>query len=139
MDHFGIGAALEGAAVIYFRSARRSGRTTSLVESLKTGDRVVFLEAREADRVKRLCMERGVKIEVTVLDPKRPGDIFHKNGSLPAEGRMLFDHGWLEAFYLFRLREAANLVDDLQRNLSGYGAAHRETKRRAEELARWRN
>lgn len=138
MDHFGIGAALEGAAQIYFRSARRSGRTTSLVESLKTGDRVVFLDAREADRVKMLCKERGVEIEVTVLDPKRPGDIFHKNGSLPAEGRMLFDHGWLEAFYLFRLQEAARHVDELQKAISGYGAAHRETKRRAEELVKWR-
>ena len=138
MDHFGIGAALEGAALIYFRSARQTGRTTSLVDSLKTGDFVVFLEAREADRVKMLCKERGVEIGIAVIDPKRPEDIFNKTGSLKADGRMLFDHSWLEAFYLFRLQEAARHVDELQKAVSGYGEAHRETKRRAMELARWR-
>ena len=41
MDHFGIGAALLGAANIYFNSARQTGRTTSLIESVKDGDRII--------------------------------------------------------------------------------------------------
>ena len=49
MDHFGIGAAMRGMFLNYMHSARRSGRTTSLVESVKDGDRIVFAERREAE------------------------------------------------------------------------------------------
>lgn len=63
MDSFGIGAALKGAALIYFQASRRTGRTTSLVESLKDGDRVIFTNSNEADRVKRICYELGIKIK----------------------------------------------------------------------------
>ena len=47
MDHFGIGAAFRAMANVYITSARRTGRTTSLLESLKDGDRVVFASSRE--------------------------------------------------------------------------------------------
>ena len=40
MDHFGIGAGLTGAMDIYFHASRGTGRTTSLVDSVKEGDRV---------------------------------------------------------------------------------------------------
>ncbi len=71
MDHFGIGAAMLGGARIYVQSARRTGRTLSLVESAKEGDRLVFAEPREADRVRRLCLERGVKVDCIVIDPRQ--------------------------------------------------------------------
>lgn len=61
MDHYGIGNAIKGIVGAYAESARRTGRTTSLVESVKDGDRVIFTNGREADRVKRLCAERGVE------------------------------------------------------------------------------
>ena len=54
MDHFGIGAAMRGMALTYIQSARRTGRTTSVVESVKDGDRIVFADRREAERVRRL-------------------------------------------------------------------------------------
>ena len=99
MDMFGIGNALKDCAQIYFTSARNTGRTTALVESLKTGDRVVFCNSKEADRVKRLAKERGVEISVLVVPPADPGKIF-THGSLSRDGRCIFDHSWLENFYL---------------------------------------
>jgi hypothetical protein len=135
MDHFGIGAAMRGITQIYIQSARRTGRTTSLVESVKNGDRIIFVDNNEAERVKRLCLERGVKVECIVIDPKKPGDVF-KRGT--PEGRTLFDHSWVEQYYVNAIEFAKNDIDRLQQQTSCYGEAHRETRRRAEEeLAKW--
>jgi hypothetical protein len=135
MDHFGIGAAMKAMALNYTYSARRTGRTTSLVESVKDGDRIVFAERREADRVGHLCLERGVKVECIVIDPRDPGRVMERR---QPEGRTIFDHSWVEIFYMRAIEAAAGAIDHLERETSGYGEAHRETKRCAEELARWR-
>lgn len=135
MDHFGIGAAMQGMARMYFQSARQSGRTTSLVESVKDGDRIVFADSREAERVCRMCLERGVKVECVVVTPKTPERVFERG---TPEGRTIFDHSWVEQRYLEAIERAQQEIDHLERQASGYGEAHRETKRKAEELAKWR-
>ena len=136
MDHFGIGAAIKGAARIYMQSARRTGRTTSLVESAKDGDRIGFADSHEAARVQRLFRERGVDVECIVIDPRQPERILNKGTS---QGRTLFDHAWVEQYYLAAIERAAVEIDRLEQQSSGYGEAHRETRRRAEEIARWGN
>lgn len=134
MDHFGIGSSITGAVLIYLRSSRGTGRTTSLVESVKDGDRIVFSVASEAKRVQRLCEERGVKVECVVIDPKSPQRIFERGTS---QGRTIFDHSWVEEYYLHAIEEARKDIDRLERETSGYGAAHRETKYRAREVSKW--
>lgn len=135
MDHFGIGAAIRATASIYIQSARRTGRTTSLVESVKDGDRIVFADSREAERVRRLCLDRGVSVECIVIEPKTPERVFERG---TPEGRTIFDHSWVEQFYIQAIDNAARAIDHLERQASGYGEAHRETSRKAEELAKWR-
>ena len=135
MDAYGIGAALQGAARIYFQSARRTGRTTALLESLKDGDRVIFSDSREADRVGRLARELGVKIQCLVIDPKDPRRLFERGTS---EGRTIFDHSWVEAWYMQALQGASMELDHLQRESSGWGVAHAETRLAAREVDRWR-
>jgi hypothetical protein len=136
MDHYGIGTALNGAVRIYFQSARQTGRTTSLVESLKAGDLPVFTNRREADWVKRLCKERGIEIETIIIDPKEPQRIFER-GTRPGDGRTIFDHSWVEEYYLNAIRKAQNEIDMFQRDTSGSGMAHIETRLKARELAKW--
>lgn len=135
MDHFGIGAAVRGAFEMYFRSARQTGRTTSLVESLKDGDRVIFVDSRQADIVRRMCAERHLKVECIVLEPKRRRELCDR---APSEGRTLFDHVWVEQYYRESLDDMVEEVDRLQRETSGFGAAHLETRRAAAESSRWR-
>lgn len=137
MDHFGIGAAMRGMLLNYQYSSRRTGRTTSLVESVKDGDRIVFADRREAERVERLVKERGVTVKCIVIDPKDPGRLMER-GSLSGDGRTIFDHTWVEQFYTAAIERAASDIDHLQRETSGHGEAHRETARRAEEIVRWR-
>jgi hypothetical protein len=128
MDHFGIGNGVDSAVRIYFQSARRSGRTTSLVESLKTGDRVVFSTQKEARRVLSLCKERDVVIEAIVCDPESPERLFHR-GSPSDASRTVFDHGWVEQFYFNAIERARADIDAFQRNLSGRSLPHREAQR----------
>jgi len=52
MDLFGIGSAIKAMIVVYRQSARGTGRTVSMVESVKDGDRIVFTNSNAADGVK---------------------------------------------------------------------------------------
>lgn len=134
MDHFGIGQAMKGMACGYFAASRGTGRTTSLIESLKDGDRVVCLSSREADRVRRLCRERSLAVDFMVVDPKRPDMVFSKGSH---QGRTIFDHSWVEQYYLLAIESAQSQIDQLQRQSSGHGTAHFETAAAAREIARW--
>lgn len=135
MDHFGIGQAMQGMAHVYCQSARRTGRTTSMMESLKNGDRVVFVDSREADRVRKLCRERGLEVECFVLPVGRPERLFERGTS---QGRTLFDHTWVEQYYMAALERCLRDIDYFQQQTSGWDTAHIETQRQAEEMAKWR-
>jgi len=134
MGHFGIGTAVQAAVSVVMQTSRGSGRTTSLVESVKEGDRIVFADSREADRVRRLCLEHGVTVECIVVGPDEPQEVLLKGTS---QGRMIFDHTWIERFYTLTVERAQAEIDKLEQACSGYGAPHRETRRRAEELSKW--
>ena len=131
MDHFGIGTALQAMLQTYENTARRTGRTTSLIESLRDGDRVVV----ESDQVRRhivsLLRERDLKVNVIVVDPVRFSELFNH---APSQGRTLFEHTWLVARYKHLLEMAANDIDRWQRESSGYGTAHIETRRQAQAM-----
>ena len=135
MDQFGIGAAMKAAAMIYSQASRRTGRTISLVESIKEGDRLVFMDRPESERVKRLCMERGLNVECIVIDPSEPHQIMERGTS---HGRTIFDHSWVERRYMLAIENVIAEIDHYERQCSGYGEAHRQTRRLAEELAKWR-
>lgn len=134
MDHFGIGAAMEGMVRAYFTGARRTGRTTSLVESVKTGDRIVFANRNEAERVRRLCLSRGVQVQCIVIPPNDPDRLYSIGRS---EGRTIFDHTWVEIFYELAIHCSQGRIDHLERSLSGHGVDHQETRFRAQELQKW--
>lgn len=135
MDFFGIGSAVKGAAEIYFRSARRTGKTIQLLNGLKDGDRVYFATGEEARHFERLCKERNREIECVVIPTKHPGKVFDRGTS---QGRAVFDHGWVEKFYREQLEAIGKDIHDLETQSSGYGEAHEQTKMQALELAKWR-
>lgn len=135
MDHFGIGHAMQSMVRVYCQSARRSGRTTSLLESVKSGDRVVFINEAQASEFRRLCKERQVDVSCIVAPVNEPDRLFQRP---PSEGRTLFDHVWIEEYYMTALERCAAEIDHLQRETSGFGAAHEETRRMALERSKWR-
>jgi len=135
MDHFGIGAAMQAMGRMYLQSARQTGRTVSLIESVKDGDRIIFADSKEAKRVERLLLERGVKVECMVVSPKEPNSVLERG---TAQGRTIFDHSWIEQFYMDGIEYTMQTIDKIEAAASGYGEKHRETKRSFEELAKWR-
>jgi hypothetical protein len=134
MDHFGIGQAMMGMARCYFQASRRTGRTTSLLESLKDGDRVCCASSKEADRLTRLLRERNVEAQAITVDPNTPHRIFERG---TPKGRTIFDESWIEQYYLRALEAAAKDIDHFQRGSSGDGSAHIETRAAARELSKW--
>lgn len=134
MDLFGIGQAINGAVMIYFQSARATGRTTMMLEMLKNGDRIVFYNSREADRVKRLLRERNLNVECIIAPPDNLDRLFEHGTS---QGRTVFDHTWIERFWLRQIKLTTKDIDFMQERLSGYGEPHRKTARSAAEIAKW--
>jgi len=135
MDFFGIGVAVKSVVSVYFLSARRTGRTVSMLESIKDGDRIIFANSKEADRIKKLFHEYDLTdIECIVADPKTPERLLEHGTN---QGRTIFDHSWVEEYYLHSIKRCEAGIDYFQREMSGYGEPHRETKRKAIELARW--
>lgn len=134
-DFFGIGPAIKASVVMYETCARGSGRTLSLVNSLKEGDRVVFTNTREAKRVKELAKERGITIDYVVIDPKTPHTLFELR---PSQGRSIFDHSWVEQYFKNAIDRAAQDIRYFQTNSSGFGEEHLETNHRASEYSKFR-
>jgi hypothetical protein len=112
----------------YFQSARGTGRTTSLLESLKDGDRVCCVSSKEADRITRMMRERKIDAQAIAVDPNRPERIFERG---TPKGRTIFDESWVEQYYMRALEAAARDIDHFQREASGFGAAHLETREAA--------
>lgn len=134
-DIFGIGSAMKAMSMIYFQSARASGRTTQMVESLKDGDRVVFSDSREAKRVDRMIHERGLtKVRCITVPVHEPQRVF-ENGT--SQGRTIFDHRWVQDFYEMRIKSIGDDIHYFQRESSGFGEAHLETRRETEEISKW--
>ena len=133
MDHYGIGTAMLGMVNTYSSAARQTGRTTSLLESLKDGDRIVCATGRESEFMQRRCVKLGLKVTCITVDPKSPEGIFERP---PSEGRTLLDHMWVELYFRHAIERAINAIDHFERQSSGYGVAHRETKERAEAISR---
>jgi hypothetical protein len=133
MDQYGIGTAIQGMVRIYTETARRTGRTTHMLDNLKDGDRVVCLTSTpEAKRLERLARERGLKVQFITLDPRQPEKLFESG---TPEGRTIFDHSWVEEYFRRGIDRLAEDIDRLQRDTSGYGEAHRDTRRRAHDEA----
>lgn len=134
MDAFGIGNAVKGAVEVLFMSARRTGRTTALLEALKGGDRVICPNESSARHMRLELQKWRKKVSVLVVPVDNPAALFERGTS---EGRTVFDHPWLEGYYASELRRAAERVDHWQAQSSGFGAAHVETRKRAEEIHKW--
>jgi hypothetical protein len=55
----------------------------------------------------------------------------------PAAGRTLFDHSWVEAYFIHAIERASESIDHLQQKASGPRGGDLRTERHAEEVMRW--
>jgi hypothetical protein len=135
MDHFGIGAAVRGAFNMLMITARRTGRTTSLVRSVQDGDRIVTPNESQARLIRQMLRDYDKHhVEVIVVEPRSPQRLLERGTS---QGRTVFEHTWVEDFYKAGIERIESEVDYLQNTASGFGPDHIKTKQQAEQLARW--
>lgn len=121
-DRYGIGATIEGCAEVYFRAARHTGRTSNMIASLKDGDTAVFFDAREANRVRELCLVDGVKISVIVLNRRdclMPllHSQFRAHKKHPGN-RIVLDHGVVEEVYAKAIDSATKELASVEKALN---------------------
>lgn len=135
MDNFGIGAQAKGALHVAFNAARGTGRTNAILRSLHDGDLVVFKDRRESERVKRAAKEMGVEIQTLVCDPRRLEKIFEGRGTL--QGQLVFDHSWLEEYYLIAMEDAYKSIERLREDMGGFDERHVKTRIQAMEISKW--
>lgn len=98
MDQYGIGAAVKAVTEVYFQSARRTGRTTALVKTLKPGDVVVCMDENHERHLGMILRERQVEgVKIIIADPRRSFDPLN---FYPQTGhRLFFDHTFVEEKY----------------------------------------
>lgn len=133
MDHFGIGNALMGMAYNFFALSRSTGRSTLLLESVQDGDRIIVAGPNEKQWYEHKLRQRQaikpMNVTVQIVSPLDPARLFSISTST---GRTIFDHTWLEHFYMEALRTASQDIDRLQRESSGRVADPGETQVQAD-------
>ena len=129
MDLFGIGEAMKALVIVYYNTARQTGRTTHMLKYLKDGDRICFADRREADRVRRICKDLSLDVKCIVINPSK----LHGLHNLPrSTGRTIFDHSWVERFYIDAISHAGNTMTSFEERFSGRPQDDAEKFRRAE-------
>lgn len=135
MDFFGIGAAVKSMVFVYRQSARGSGRSTILLDSVEAGDRIYFANDTDARIARNALRERGeLHVDCMVVPVSDPSRMFGKG---TPTGKAIFDHRWVEEYYEMRINQIAKDIDYFERESSGYGYVHRETRQKAIEMSKW--
>lgn len=114
MDIYGIMPGITSSVNIYFNASRSTGRTRHMLSLVRVGDRIIFSDLREANRIKNLLIKGSVDLRVI------PPDKRHEIGHLPViEGKTWFDHLWVEQLYRDAINHAASNYRDLNLYLNG--------------------
>lgn len=120
-DDYAIGEQLINRANQYFISARNTGRTYRMIESAKDGDLVIFTNDREKERVRKIFLQQGKNIKCVVVDPKRPCEVYQITRGNRCN--VLFDHTWVEQFYLSAIERAARDIVAMQTDMTKWSAS----------------
>lgn len=119
-----VGAVLNTALEVYVQSARRSGRTTRMIEGLSDGDIVIFQDNREKERVSRLIRETRPKLNVKLI--AIPADRPELLRGLRAPNRLRFDHLWIEAWHRYSVERASREISFFEERMSDKLATYRD-------------
>lgn len=120
MDMFGIGSAVRAILSHYCMGARATGRSTMLARAVRPGDRVVFLDMKDARPFQRLVQTHNSEAHGKVVCMvTSPGGLWANGEHVERiPGRTFFDHRWLEAYYTQIIEQAIAEIDDLTAQLS---------------------
>jgi len=133
-DSYGVGNALKAFHHSMVMASRRTGRTSRMLEQVKSGDRIVFASEAMARHVRPLLKEMGKEVELVVCNPRDPASLFYR---ATAKGYTHFDHDWVDEYYRLALEDAGERLMRLPREVSGDGVAHAEARLEARRLGKY--
>jgi len=116
MDIYGIGNAMILAAETYSQTARRTGRTTTMIKTLRDGDRIICHSQNYANMLAHECCRLGIGARVIVVDPTDRLKLSSIDVNL--SGKTIFDHVWVELAYAAAIRDCQRMIDESQTWLS---------------------
>lgn len=120
MDVFGIGAAMRGAMAVLLRCQRATGRSTMLLSLVQPGDEIIFADNRQANHFERALHQKNPELAKYVRARVVPLEQMDKlRGLRNPNGRVMFDHVWVERFYQDSLDRAIREVQYMQEKMSG--------------------
>ena len=96
MKLYNIPEGIRSSIEIFFNCSRGTGRTTSMLKSLKTGDTVVFLTHDEAIRVYNQCRSARIEIKYVVATVREIGKVISYSNRCKD---LILDHRWVEEYY----------------------------------------
>lgn len=128
---FGAGVAVRGMLAVYQQTAKQTGRTTAMLDRVKDGDRIVFADPREAERVRRMLRDRQANVECVTCPPSDLRGLLDRP---PAVGRLVFDHGWIELYYRDVVQRAQGDLDAIVER----GSGPKDEPRESRYMPRWR-
>lgn len=105
-DIFGIGRTLKTMLNIYFLGMARSGRTTQMIMSLKANDLVVFSTNDMGKFTQRRARDMGVDLQYICISPRNIGELSQKMAGRPRPRRLIFDHAFVEQYYIVAFERA---------------------------------
>lgn len=117
-DLYGIGNMLQTVLNIYFLGMRHNGKTTKMLKSLNKEDIVVFDNSGIAKLTQKYARELEIDIQYIVIDPWKPEQIGEKLGGRPRHGKIVFDHNFVEKFYIVAVERAKNDLSFLTKTFS---------------------
>ena len=95
-------AALKFATHLFIESARRTGRTTLMIEQVKHGDVVLCPNAHVRHHIQRLLNSRGVHAQARECKPFLSA-MYEVCGQLPMSYKVHADHTFIEDLYQERV------------------------------------
>lgn len=120
-DFFGIGRTLKAALNMYFLGMARSGRTTKMIMSLKPDDLVVFSTNEMGKFTQRRARDMGVDLQYICVSPGNIGQLSQKMVGRPRPQRLIFDHGFVEQYYIFAVDRAEKDLHEITKSFSRSG------------------
>lgn len=115
---------LRAALNLFEQGARRSGRTTRMIEALRNGDTIICASGAYAGELTRLIgRERPELISVRVFVCETFEDAYRRTRGA---GRVILDHEWVRVFYHRALDQAERELADLTFYNAPAGDQHRD-------------
>lgn len=112
-----IGPMLETALHVYVDSTRQTGRTTRMIAEMQNGDTVVCPSYPVARSLVRLAFDTaGKKIKCVVVDPRQLDEHWTQIRGLA--GNVLFEHTWIERYYLEQVKASADNLQWLRNQIN---------------------